>query len=184
VADALHYDVVVLAGGTSRRMNVADKTALTVGGVSLLERVLLAAGHARSIVVVGPRRPVARPVTWVADPVPDAGPAAALAAALDHLRTDTAVVLAADLPLVTAAHVDRLVDALDDDGAVYVDTEGAEQWLCSAWRVGALRSAGLGVDGSLRRALGSLSYSRLADAAAAVDCDTPDDLRRAEEMLT
>lgn len=165
-------------------MNVTDKTALTVGGLSLLERVLRAAAHARSIVVVGPERSVDCAVTWVADPVPGAGPAAAVAAALDHLRNDIVVLLAADLPLVTTAHLDRLADAVGDDGAVYVDADGAEQWLCSAWPLSALRCVGLEVNGSLRRALGSLTYARLTDPAAAIDCDTPDDLRRAEEMLT
>ena len=165
-------------------MRVPDKTALPVGGIALLDRVLSAAEHARSVVVVGPERPVGRTVTWIVDEPADGGPAAAVAAGLDALTADVVVLLAADLPLVTTAHLDRLVAAVTDDGAVFIDGDGVEQWLCSAWRVTALRGVSLEVGGSLRGALLSLTYARLSDEAAAIDCDTPDDLRRAEELLT
>ena len=42
------YDAVVLAGGASRRMGGGDKTALAVGGLSLLERALEAAAGCRA----------------------------------------------------------------------------------------------------------------------------------------
>lgn len=178
------YDAVVLAGGRSRRMRVADKTVLTVGGVSLLDRVLQAAVNAASVVVVGAERPVRPSVTWVREEPPGGGPAAAVSAALRAVSADVVVLLAADLPLLTPAHVDRLVESVTGDGAVYVDATGAEQWLCSAWRTAALRATPLAAGGSLRHALSPLSFQRLVDLAPAVDCDTPDDLRRAEERLT
>ena len=165
-------------------MHVPDKTALTVGGIPLLDRVLSAAEHAQSIVVVGPERPVEQSVTWVVDEPPDGGPAAAVAAALDAVTAGIAVLLAADLPFVTSSHLDRLAGAVADDGAVFVDADGVEQWLCSAWRVAALRTASLDVGGSLHRALAALTYVLLSDETAAIDCDTPEDLRRAEEMDT
>lgn len=177
------YDAVVLAGGRSRRMGVTDKTALTVGGLSLLDRVLQAAAGASSIVVVGSERPASRPVTWVLEEPPGGGPAAAAAAALPELSAGVVVLLAADLPFVTLAHVERLVAAVTDDGAVYVDTTGAEQWLCSAWRTETLRSLPLAPGTSLRLVLAPLAFNRLRDPAPAVDCDTPEDLHRAEEML-
>jgi molybdopterin-guanine dinucleotide biosynthesis protein A len=70
------------------------------------------------------------------------------------------VLLAADLPLLTAVAVERLVAALESsaglppagaspagpsvgaaavDGAVYVDDAGRPQWLCGAWRSVPLR---------------------------------------------
>ena len=165
-------------------MRVADKTALTVGGVSLLDRVLEATAHATSVVVVGPERAVSRPVTWLLEDPPGGGPAAAVAAALPVVSADLVVLLAADLPFVTAAHVDRLAATVGVDGAVYVDSTGAEQWLCSAWRVSALRALPLHSGGSLRHALAPLAFERLLDPTVAVDCDTPDDLNRAEETLT
>ena len=178
------YDAVVLAGGRSRRMRVADKTALSVGGVSLLDRVLQATTRARSVIVVGAERPVARSVTWVQDEPSGGGPAAAVGTALPVVSAEIVVLLAADLPFVTTAHIEQLAEAVTDDGAVYVDAGGAEQWLCSAWRAQTLCGLPLTAGGSLRHALGSLAFERLADALVAIDCDTPEDLRRAEEMLS
>ena len=180
---AVRYDAVVLAGGRSRRMQVADKTALAVGGLSLLDRVLLATDRAATVIVVGPEREVAKSVRWVREDPPGGGPAVAVAAALDVATSDVVVLLAADVPFVTVAHIDRLVAAVVADGAVYVDDAGAEQWLCSAWRTEALRAVELAADGSLRRALSSLSFVTLTDVMVAIDCDTPADLRHAEELL-
>ena len=166
-------------------MHVTDKTALSLGGQSLLERALGATVRARSVIVVGPPRDVgAARVHWVREDPPGGGPAAAVAAALDIVTSDVVVLLAADLPLVTTAHVERLVDAVTDDGAVYLDSAGVEQWLCSAWRSDSLRRTGLAPNQSLHAALSPLSFATLADGVAALDCDTPDDLRRAEELLT
>ena len=165
-------------------MQVPDKTALAVGGVPLLDRVLAATERAASVVVVGPSRPAAREVTWVHEDPPGSGPAAAVATALDRVTADIVVLLAGDLPLLSIVDIDRLVAAVADDGAVYVDNEGVEQWLCSAWRTSTLRNAALGADGSLRRALSTLTFARLPANAAVLDCDTPEDVRRAEEMLT
>jgi molybdopterin-guanine dinucleotide biosynthesis protein A len=165
-------------------MHVPDKTAVAVGGVPLLDRVLAATTGATSVVVVGPSRPVPRAVTWVQEEPPGGGPAAAVAAALGVLSSEIVVLLAGDLPLLTASDVDRLVAAVVDDGAVYVDGDDAEQWLCSAWRADAVRAAGLEAGGSLRGALSPLMFARLPAGSAVLDCDTPDDVRRAEEMLT
>jgi len=166
-------------------MQVADKTALTIGGMSLLDRVVHAAVNAANVIVVGPARDLSgRQVTWVREEPPGGGPAAALAAALEGVTSDYLVLLAADLPLVTAGHLERLVDAVADDGAVYVDFAGNEQWLCSAWRASALRDASLTAGASLRSVLAPLSFTSIVDDMVATDCDTPEDLRRAEELLS
>lgn len=47
------YDAVVLAGGAAKRLGGADKPGLTVGGLALLDRVLVACRGARTTVVVG-----------------------------------------------------------------------------------------------------------------------------------
>jgi len=165
-------------------MQVPDKTSLPVGGVTLLDRVLAATVGAESVVVVGSSRPVGRPVTWVQEDKPGGGPAAAVAAALDVLSADIVVLLAGDLPLLASPDVDRLAAAVAEDGAVYVDDDGVEQWLCSAWRTETLRGVSLDAGGSLRKALQPLSFARLPADIGVLDCDTPEDLRRAEEMVT
>jgi GTP:adenosylcobinamide-phosphate guanylyltransferase len=111
------YDAVVLAGGGGLRVGGADKPALLVGGVSLLDRVLAACRGARATVVAGPRRPTARAVQWVREDPPGGGPLPALAAALAHVREDTVLVLAADLPFIGEETVRTLLEAATGNSA-------------------------------------------------------------------
>jgi molybdopterin-guanine dinucleotide biosynthesis protein A len=184
------YDAVVLAGGRSRRMAVEDKTRLVVGGVALLDRVLTACAGAQARIVVGDERPVGVPVVWTRETPAGGGPVAALRAGLALVTAPVVVLLAGDLPFLDAATVGSLVSAVEgsaDDGAVLVDSDGREQWLCGAWRVQARRGDELPDAGSVRSTLGGLRFARLpaggSAAAPWLDCDTPDDVHRAEELL-
>ncbi|MGB8652451.1 MAG: molybdenum cofactor guanylyltransferase [Mycobacteriales bacterium] len=175
------YDVLVLAGGSARRMGGVDKPALTVGDRTLLDRVLDAVPAEAGVVVVGPERPTARPVRWVREDPPGAGPVAAVRAGLPLVTADLVVLLAGDLPFLRPDVLQQLVDAVVSDGALLVDDTGRDQYLCSAWRTGALRSADLGAD-RLGRLLGPLDAVRLTAAGYPppwTDCDTEDDLREA-----
>jgi molybdopterin-guanine dinucleotide biosynthesis protein A len=183
----------VLAGGAGRRLGGVDKPALVVQGQPLLDRALAALGADVPTVVVGPVRPTARPVTFVAEDPPGSGPAAALhagVAALPPLPPDAAVgVLAADLPAVTAATLRRLAGALsadaDVDGAVLVEG-GREQVLLGVWRAGPLAAACAvrpsWAGASVRSLLAPLR--RIAVAAAGeegADIDTPEQWRHWSE---
>ena len=183
------YDAVVLAGGTARRFGGAtDKVALEVEGTPLLDRVLVGCAGARTTIVVGPRRPTRRPVSWVREQPPGGGPVAAVAAALPSVTADRVLLLAADLPFfepATAAVLLRELDGdLDADAAVLVDADGRDQPLAAAYRtaplLAALRALGDPAGLPLRRLVGGLATRRIADAdGAALDCDTWDDLARA-----
>ncbi len=182
------YDAVVLAGGRARRMQGVDKTVLPVGGRALLDRVVGSVGGAGRVIVVGEPRPVPVDVVWAREEPPGGGPAAGLAAGLVHVTAPVVVVLAADLPFVTAAVVGRLVQAVGATGApgaVLVDDTGHEQWLCSAWATAALRVAPLAAGAPARRALGALPFVAVPDRTGGpppwLDCDTPADLQRARE---
>lgn len=164
-------------------MGVADKTRVPVGGMPLLDRTLRALVGAGRIVVVGEPRATVADVTWTSEKPTGGGPAAGLAAGLAHATADYVVVLAGDLALVTREDVGRLVDAVTVDGAVYVDDGGQEQWLCSAWRTGSLRGVPLIADASLRGVLRGLDFAKLAAPGSVLDCDTPEDLLKAEELL-
>lgn len=182
------YDAVVLAGGTSRRMGGGDKTRLMLNGVALLERALDAVSGAQRVIVVGPSRPLTREVRWTQEQPAGAGPAAALVAGLAEVTAPLVVLLAADLPFVTGATVQRLLASADPAGAVLVDREGSPQWLLGAWPTMKLRAAFPGEQAgqSLRRGLEPLDPVRLAPAADLpewLDCDRPDDLAAAKELL-
>ncbi|MFG1949592.1 molybdenum cofactor guanylyltransferase [Micromonospora sp. NPDC048830] len=193
------YAAIVLAGGAARRMGGADKPDLLVGGRPMRDRVLDAVADAAARVLVGPPRPVPEDVRSTRESPPGGGPVAAVAAGLALLPPGTTVVavLAGDLPLLTRPAIGALRERLAEpgvDGACYVDDEGRRQTLCGVWRVPVLRAAvdrlaaarGGSVDGaSLRALLDGLAVHEVHWSGDGpppwFDCDTDEDVRRAEE---
>jgi molybdopterin-guanine dinucleotide biosynthesis protein A len=186
----------VLAGGAATRFGGADKPALSVGGRPLLDRVLTACAGAGTTVVVGGRRPTARPVEWAREHPPGGGPLAALDAGLRRTRAEQVVVLSADLPFLTAGTVGELLDVLGKDrtyeGVLAVDDEGRDQPLVAAYRVEPLRRelALLATEYSSLRGLplrlltAELRLARLSvRGAAAFDCDTWEDIATARARI-
>ncbi|GAA3049044.1 molybdenum cofactor guanylyltransferase [Actinokineospora globicatena] len=172
----MRWAAVVLAGGKAARMGGVDKPALVVGGRTLLDRVISAVAHADEIIVVGPPRPTVHPVRWTREPEPGSGPVAGMAAGLDLVTAEVVVLLAADLPALTRATVDRLRAA---PPAVLVDADGRDQWLLGAWPTAALRAATPAepANAALRRVLTGLAPVRLGDVdGSARDVDQPSDL--------
>jgi molybdopterin-guanine dinucleotide biosynthesis protein A len=188
----ISYDAVVLAGGDARRLGGVDKPMTTIAGTPMLLRVLDAVSGARSTVVVGPPRELGLftgRVTWAQEDPPGGGPVAALAAGVAVVDDPSpiTVVLAADLPFVATA-VQPLLDAAgiaDVDGALLVDAEGRDQPLAAAYRrdvlLRQLASLGSPHDAAVRDLVEMMRLTRVTDADAAVDCDTWDDVRRAEQ---
>jgi molybdopterin-guanine dinucleotide biosynthesis protein A len=187
------FDALVLAGGAGRRMgdpHGTDKAALDVGGVTLLDRVLAAVAGAQRCVVVGPRRPTARVVTFTVEEPPGSGPAAAIVHGLSLVDARTILVLATDMPFAATA-VPKLLDALTGeqvDAAMLVDDSGRRQPLVAAYRADALRRCAEGRDwrGASVRAL--ISGLKVAEVAAvgdeALDCDTPVQLTAAQQAAS
>lgn len=163
----MSHDGIVLAGGASRRMGT-PKPALLVGGRSLLTTARAALVGATRIVVVGPGGDV------VEDP-PGSGPVAALRAGLALVSAPVVVLLAADLPHVTAAAVEALVAAAP---AVAVDDAGRDQHLLAAYPTGALRAAATG--SRMREVTEALAPRRLSlPGEPWRDVDTPAELAEA-----
>ncbi|WP_406077873.1 molybdenum cofactor guanylyltransferase [Micromonospora sp. NBC_00858] len=136
--------------------------------------------------------------------------ATAAGLALLDSGTTLVALLAADLPLLTRAAIGELLthlapaggtsapaqepDASLPDGACFVDAEGRRQSLCGVWRVAALRA---GLDRLAAERGGTLAgapvRALLADLVIRevpwsgegpppwFDCDTDEDVRRAEE---
>ena len=112
-----------------------------------------------------------------------------IAAGLSLAQEEQVVVVAADLPFLGGATVDRLRQtAIGHDGALLTDDSGREQSLVGAWPTAALRAAAerLGdlSDRSARHLLHGLRRAHLqagsgSGTAPWIDCDTPDDLLRA-----
>ena len=124
---AVDLAAVILAGGTSVRMDGIDKAGVEYAGRTLLEHALAATSGAVEVVVVGDPVPTSRPVTFVREEPPHGGPAAGLLAGRDALlaRPTYFAVLAVDMPRVTADTFLRLLDAADGhDGAFLADASG------------------------------------------------------------
>uniref|UniRef100_A0AAU2JTY8 Molybdenum cofactor guanylyltransferase n=1 Tax=Streptomyces sp. NBC_00049 TaxID=2903617 RepID=A0AAU2JTY8_9ACTN len=195
----MSYDAIVLAGGAARRLGGADKPALSVGGRTLLDRVLDACADARTTVVVGGRRGTSRPVRWTREDPPGGGPVAALDAGLRQTTAELVLVLSADLPFLDRDTVRALLDgarsaggAYTADGALLRDATGRDQPLVAAYRAEPLRReiallatehgnlAGL----PLRALTGELELARVsAQPLASFDCDTWDDLAAARARI-
>ena len=179
------FDAIVLAGGDGERLGGIDKATIELGGSTFLERSLRAVQSADAVIVVGPPRPLAFDVLWTVEEPAGSGPAAAVGAGIRLVSAEIVVVLAVDLPLVTHAHVDKLVAAVaGHDGACFVDDEGRDQLLAAAYETEALKQAtsrDLG-GASIRSMIDGLDLARLRDPVAGVDCDTPEDLATIEEM--
>jgi molybdopterin-guanine dinucleotide biosynthesis protein A len=186
------FGIIILAGGKGSRLGGQDKPGLTVGGSTLLGSVVAAgtAAGARQVVVVGPERPGLDGVSFVSERAPGAGPVPALRRGLAEASPPWVAVLAADLPFLREGHLGALVTAAaGHHGAVLVDGAGRPQWLVGCWRTGMLRRAATSYRGtSLRGLLGPLSPVLVTLAPAPgepppwLDCDTPEDLRRAREL--
>ncbi|MFW5417485.1 molybdenum cofactor guanylyltransferase [Nocardiopsis sp. CNT-189] len=179
-------DSVILAGGRADRMGGRDKPGLEAGGATLLERVAAAAPG--RVVVVGPERERPRALYVREDP-PGAGPVPALRAGLAEVGAPWTALLAGDLPFLRPERIDALRAAAEGrSGAVLLDGGGREQWLLGVWRTDALRTALGGYSGgSLRGLLGPLRPVPVPPAGeqdlTAFDCDTPEQLARAREVL-
>jgi molybdenum cofactor guanylyltransferase len=188
--------VIVLAGGTGRRIGGPDKPNLEVAGETLVARVLAAASDSRIRVVVGPPDlPVPADVAHTQEAPPGGGPVAAIAAGLRALGAEEesviprqVAVLACDLPFLTAdalAWLTRGLARTGADVAVYRDAEGHRQLLCGVWWEPVLRavmpSQPAGVP--MRALFAGLNVAEVDPATGGpppwYDCDTPEELAQA-----
>jgi molybdenum cofactor guanylyltransferase len=188
---SLPYDAVVLAGGGARRLGGGDKPGVSVGGLTLIQRVVAAVPDAARLVVVGPARPGLPGAEFVREDPPGGGPVPALRTGLAAASSPWVALLAADLPFLLPGHVAALLDAAGRrPGAVLVDDGGREQWLTGVWRVDVLARALAAYEGrSLYGLLGALDPVRLSLPVSDdgrvpwFDCDTVDDVRDARKRI-
>jgi molybdopterin-guanine dinucleotide biosynthesis protein A len=127
----------ILAGGRASRFGGRDKSALLVGGRPILERQTgeLEAVCDDVMLVVGERAPGTVPagVRVVHDRVPECGPLGGLDAALAAARHDALVLLACDMPFVTARLLEHLLALTSEADAIVPRTERGYHPLCAAY---------------------------------------------------
>ena len=182
---------LVLAGGAGRRLGGVDKAMVDVGGVTMLDRTLAAAApNCDDLVVVGPARlTTLAGARFTLEPEPGGGPVPAVAAGLAEVRDATEVlVLAVDLPLLTAEHVRTLFTGLEDEHVLAVagaDHRGKANPLLAAYRADTLRGvvAGLGPGVPAGRMLPSATVVVDLGEAGTLNVNEPDELERARRLI-
>jgi molybdenum cofactor guanylyltransferase len=109
VSERLAWTGIVLAGGRSRRFGGLEKARLPLGGRPLLQRSLDALRPVTSAQwIVGGAAAHGAPA--LPDQYPDQGPLGGLLTALDVIETTHALVVACDLPFLTASFLADLRD--------------------------------------------------------------------------
>ena len=102
----------ILAGGRARRLGGADKASLPIGDARIIDRQLAALSAVADdirIVANDRDRYAGLGLRVIGDAVPDRGPLGGLYTALVDAAHDRVLILACDLPFVTAALLERLV---------------------------------------------------------------------------
>jgi molybdopterin-guanine dinucleotide biosynthesis protein A len=131
----------ILVGGRARRLGGLDKSAVRVGGRAILARQIAAlVGVADRIVLVGTATAPAglpAPVDAIPDARPDHGSLGGLYTAL-VAAGGPVLVLACDMPFVTAPFLAHLLEAAPDADAVVPRDAGGLHPLCAVYRPGCL----------------------------------------------
>ncbi|MGE3271399.1 MAG: molybdenum cofactor guanylyltransferase [Chloroflexota bacterium] len=136
--------LAVLAGGRGSRMGGVDKASLIVGGRTLLDRQLAAAGpilHEALVIANDDRLAGDGRFRVVLDPDPHAGVLPALLAALEAATSPYLLLLACDMPFVHRDVVSLLVEMIQDFDAVVPFVDGHLQPMLAVYRVEACKSA-------------------------------------------
>jgi len=134
----------ILAGGRASRFGGRDKSALVVDGETILRRQVSELRQVRGlsgILIVGredANRGAAADsgIRTISDLVPGSGPLGGIHAALSEAGGDdrpAVMILACDMPYVTAPLVSWLLDLSDDADAVVPHTERGYHPLCAVY---------------------------------------------------
>ncbi len=188
----------IIAGGPARRLGGATKPLLEIAGQAVADRQLavLRPLFPRLLVVAGDPAPwQARGIEVIPDRVAGAGPLAGLSAALAAAGDGEAVVcVAGDLPFLSPALLTALRDRAAGADALAPRPAGRAEPLCARYAVRARATVDARLAGgrlALHELLAELATVWLDDLALAaldpdglsfVNLNTPDDLRRAEEI--
>lgn len=180
----------VLCGGASTRMGT-DKALILFEGVSFAERAGTVLANAGAVPVVCVGGDVARlgllGLTVIPDAEPGQGPLGAVLTALAHAQSisvDGAVVVACDMPRLTAAVITGLIAKMQAGPApdiVWATTDAGVEPLLAVYSlscVNALRAAFDRGERALHRAVAGLTIEAVAleDQAVAQNVNRPADL--------
>lgn len=190
----LGVSAAILAGGRARRFGGADKASLAVGRARIIDRQLAALSTVADdvrIVTNDAARYADLGVRLVPDAIAGAGPLGGIYSALLDAAHERVLIIACDLPFITAALLERLVaeSGQDVDAVVPRSSRGLEP-LCALYtkrcatemknriETGALQVAGL-LDAVRTRVLEPETLAPYDEGALFENVNTPHDHERA-----
>ncbi|MBU0611523.1 MAG: molybdenum cofactor guanylyltransferase [Armatimonadetes bacterium] len=188
---------LILAGGQGRRLT-RDKGWSLVGGVPIVQRVRDAlAPVVQELLLVGDAElPPDWPVRRVPDELPGTGPLAAMLTGMTAAPADVYLIVAWDMPFVTAELLHYLAAKCQDADAVVPHIGGRNQPLCAAYAASCLPAIEQCVAQGLRRAdafLPRVTVKRPTDTELSqfgdlhrlfLNVNTPEDLSLAEGLAS
>ncbi|MEP6921169.1 MAG: molybdenum cofactor guanylyltransferase [bacterium] len=186
-------EAFILAGGASSRMGT-DKSRLLLDGQSFIHRIATKLSAVMPLVTIVGHLPDDAGLIFPSTPdvYKEWGALGGVHAALSACRSEWAVIVACDLPFVTAELFNRLAGLRDDFEAVApVQNDGRRQPLCAFYRTApSLVSAEALIKTGERKPVALLQslhtrwvpFAALADLAGAADffdnINTPQDFAR------
>jgi molybdenum cofactor guanylyltransferase len=174
----------VLAGGASRRMG-SNKALLRCSETTLVQHVSNQVSRAAgSVCVVGPGEALTGlGLEIIEDLFPGHGPLGGIITALTHSTAEWNLIVACDMPRVTAEQLAGLLDTartLDRDAVIPVSPDGQEHPLCGVYSRRSLPGLTAAWAGGTRSVVGALrnirtEYLPFADISAFMNVNTPAD---------
>lgn len=168
----------VLAGGASRRMG-RDKALLPLDGATMLEQIARKVeAAAGSVTLIGPVEKYAHlgfPV--IPDAVEGCGPLGGLYTALKNTQTEWNLLVACDMPNVTAEFLTQLLDRAERD-CVVPEIDGRLDPLCAVYHRRVLAAAEFAIHRKLFKMQDFISTLRttrwpVSDPRPLVNVNTP-----------
>lgn len=190
----------ILAGGRARRFGGADKASLVVGGARIIERQLATLSTVTDdvrIVSNDPARYAALGVRVIPDRIAGAGPLGGVHAALVDAAYHGVIVLACDLPFVTAALLEALAIEFgtgDETDAVVPRSSRGLEPLCALYARRCAETVRRRIEAGnleMRGLLTELRFKELRpegvppfdDGSVFLNVNTPHDYERARAKL-
>ena len=189
------WTAAILAGGRATRFGGRDKGRLPIGGVSIIERqlsLLRPMVDALLIVANDPARFASLDVPVVPDLVPDAGALGGLYTAMCAAPTDRVLVVACDLPFLSASFLEHLMAVGQDVDVAIPHSADGYQPLCATYTRSCAEPIRRRIDaGELKvtdfladvrvRELGPDELARFdSDGRLFMNINTPEDYARAQ----
>jgi molybdopterin-guanine dinucleotide biosynthesis protein A len=177
----------VLVGGRSSRMG-RDKALLPFRGVTLAQFVAaeVAAACGSATLVGDPETYGGLGFPTIPDALPGQGPLGGIVTALRHSASQWNVIVACDMPGISAEFVWEILAAAEASGAdvlVPAGPEGRPEPLCAAWNRRALPPLEAALEGGVRKLTDALQELRaaawnVAQVTHFANVNTPEDWAR------